>query len=111
MDPTNGGPTDALTAEAIQLISALGSSATTVSQVIDNKDEAVYSAVQKGIDAANEHAISHAQKVLYEYLLNQHCTYIYLYMQVQKFIILRNDFSIIGGELGIMISYVICYCY
>ena len=69
MDPTNGGPTDALTAEAIQLISALGSSATTVSQVIDNKDEAVYSAVQKGIDAANEHAISHAQKVLYEYLL------------------------------------------
>ena len=77
MDPTNGGPTDALTAEAIQLISALGSSATTVSQVIDNKDEAVYSAIQKGIDAANEHAISHAQKVIYKYLLYQHCYYIY----------------------------------
>ena len=71
MDPTNGGPTDALTPEAIKLISALGSSATTVSQVIDNKDEAVYSAIQKGIDAANEHALSHAQKVFYQYLLYQ----------------------------------------
>lgn len=77
MDPTNGGPTDALTPEAIQVISALGSSATKVSEVIDNKDEAVYSAIQKGIDATNEHAISHAQKVVHEYILYQHCTYIY----------------------------------
>lgn len=111
MDPTNGGPTDALTAEAIKLISALGSSATTVSQVIDNKDEAVYSAIQKGIDAANEHAVSHAQKVVYEYILVSILSFIFIVMQVQKFIILRNDFSIIGGELGIMISYVIWYCY
>ena len=63
MDPITGAPADALTQEVVQLLSKLGSSATTVSQVIDSKDEAVYSAIQKVIDAVNEEAVSNPQKV------------------------------------------------
>jgi long-chain-fatty-acid--CoA ligase ACSBG len=82
MNPLTGGPTDSLTAEAIQLISSLGSGSTKVSEVIDKKDEAVYAAIQKAIDTTNENAASNAQKI-------------------QKFTILKDDLSIPGGELGI----------
>ena len=63
MDVDTGEATDDLTEEAIELISALGSSATKVSQVIDNQDRAVFSAIQEGLDKANEGAVSSAQTV------------------------------------------------
>lgn len=81
MDPNTGAPTDKLLDDVVKQFVGLGSSATTVSQVLETKDSAVYSAIQAAIDKANEAAISSAQKV-------------------QKFVILKNDLSIPGGELG-----------
>ena len=64
MNPETGQPTDDLDPEAIALVSALGSSSTKVSQIIDSSDEPVFKAIQEGIDKGNEQAISNAQKVL-----------------------------------------------
>lgn len=63
MDPETGGPTDNLTADATRLIAAKGSTATKVSQVIDNQDPAVFTAIQEGIDRANAKAVSNAATV------------------------------------------------
>lgn len=63
MDPETGGPTDNLTADAARLIAAKGSTATKVSQVIDNQDPAVFTAIQEGIDRANAKAVSNAATV------------------------------------------------
>ena len=65
MDPDTGEPTDELSPVAIQAIAALGSKCTKVSEVIQQKDEAVYPAIQKGLDKANEESVSNAQKVRY----------------------------------------------
>uniref|UniRef100_A0A1X7T2N8 AMP-dependent synthetase/ligase domain-containing protein n=1 Tax=Amphimedon queenslandica TaxID=400682 RepID=A0A1X7T2N8_AMPQE len=81
IDPNTGAPTDKLLDDVVKQFVGLGSSTTTVSQVLETKDSAVYSAIQSAIDKANESAISSAQKV-------------------QKFVILKNDLSIPGGELG-----------
>lgn len=58
-----GDPTDELSADAIDLVAALGSSATKVSQIVDNQDRAVFSEIQEGIDRANKGAVSTAQTV------------------------------------------------
>ncbi|KAF2980936.1 hypothetical protein EK904_006544 [Melospiza melodia maxima] len=59
----------------------VGSKATKVSEIISSKDNAIYTAIQKGISAVNEKAVSNAQKV-------------------QKWVLLEKDFSLFGGELG-----------
>ena len=64
MDPLTGKPTDSLDPEAIALVSALGSTATKVSEVIDSEDAVVFKAIQTGLENANKGAISNAQKVL-----------------------------------------------
>ena len=63
MDPLTGRPTNDLDPEAIGLISALGSSATKVSEIIDSQDPLVFKAIQTGLENANKGAISNAQKV------------------------------------------------
>ena len=63
MNPDTNEPTDDLTAQAASMIAAKGSSATKVSQVIDNQDQAVFTAIQEGIDRANAKAISNAATV------------------------------------------------
>ena len=65
-------PTDELTPEAVQLISALGSTANKISEVLDNQDRAVFTAIQEGIDRANEKAVSRAQKVNIIYIRLQY---------------------------------------
>lgn len=81
MDSETGEPEDDLSPEAIDYFRQLGSKATKVSAVIEGKDKAVYAAIQKGISAVNERAVSNAQKI-------------------QKWVILEKDFSVPGGELG-----------
>ncbi|XP_030048652.1 long-chain-fatty-acid--CoA ligase ACSBG2 isoform X2 [Microcaecilia unicolor] len=81
IDPGSGDTLDELAPEAIHFCQELGSTATRVSEVISSKDEAVYKAIQEGMDRVNRRAVSNAQKV-------------------QKWTILSKDFSIIGGELG-----------
>ena len=54
---------DTLTTHAQQQIQALGSCNTKVSDIVAQKDRAVFGAIQKGLDKVNEHADSSAQKV------------------------------------------------
>ena len=63
VDPDTGEPEDELLPLAKQMIAELGSSCTTVSEIVRTKDEAVYKAIQEGLDRANQHAVSRAQKV------------------------------------------------
>ncbi|XP_061751564.1 long-chain-fatty-acid--CoA ligase ACSBG2-like isoform X2 [Nerophis ophidion] len=77
----NDEPTDQLTEEAIKFSRENGVSATKVSEIIDNKEPAIYKAIQEGVERVNAKATSNAQKF-------------------QKFVILGKDFSIRGGELG-----------
>ncbi|NXD85919.1 ACBG2 ligase, partial [Halcyon senegalensis] len=81
VDAETGEPGDDLTPEAVEYCQRLGSKATKVSEIISHKDEAIYTAIQRGITAVNERAVSNAQKV-------------------QKWVILEKDFSLFGGELG-----------
>lgn len=77
----NGEPTDKLSPEALDVCRQLGVTATKVSEIITNKEPAIYNSIQEGIERVNARATSNAQKV-------------------QKFTILERDFSVIGGELG-----------
>ncbi|XP_059726054.1 long-chain-fatty-acid--CoA ligase ACSBG2 isoform X3 [Haemorhous mexicanus] len=81
VDAETGEPGDDLTPEALEFCQRLGSKATKVSEIISSKDKAIYTAIQKGISAVNEGAVSNAQKV-------------------QKWVLLEKDFSLFGGELG-----------
>lgn len=68
MDQNTGEPLDILAPLAKQAIELLGSRCTTVSAVIDSKDRAVFSAITEGLERANKHATSNAQKVYKQYL-------------------------------------------
>ncbi|KAI4825842.1 hypothetical protein KUCAC02_021507 [Chaenocephalus aceratus] len=74
-------PMEELSGEAVQFCRQLGSQATTVSDIIEGKDKEVYRTIQEAINRVNSTATSNAQ-----------C--------IQKWAILRKDFSVSGGELG-----------
>ncbi|KAM4618244.1 long-chain-fatty-acid--CoA ligase ACSBG1 [Polymixia lowei] len=74
-------PTEELSLEAVEHCQQLGSLATKVSDIIGGKDKEVCRAIQEGINRVNSAAISNAQRI-------------------QKWVILRKDFSVSGGELG-----------
>ena len=65
MDETTGFPTQEISPLAKDLLGAIGSKATTVSEIIDNKNgnDVVFRAIQEGIDRANKQATSNAQRV------------------------------------------------
>ena len=65
--------------EALAICKKLGSEAKTVAEA--ETDEKISQHIQKGIDAYNKQAASRAQ-------------------MVQKWKILRKDFTVAGGELG-----------
>lgn len=81
IDIDTGEPTDELTAEVREWCQSLGCNYTTMSQVLQEKNQNLFKAIQTGIDKANDRAISRASKV-------------------QKWSLLPRDFSIPGGELG-----------
>ncbi|KAK7121315.1 hypothetical protein R3I93_022413 [Phoxinus phoxinus] len=74
-------PTDILSLEAVEYCQRLGSRATKVSDIIGGKDKLVYQSIEEGIAKVNSKATSNAQRI-------------------QKWTILGQDFSIVGGELG-----------
>ena len=74
-------PTEKLSPAAVAWCRSIGSSATTLSDILNQRDEKILKALQAGIDRANGRAISRAQKI-------------------QKWSVLPHDFSIPGGELG-----------
>ncbi|KAM9360185.1 long-chain-fatty-acid--CoA ligase ACSBG2-like [Symphorus nematophorus] len=77
----NGDPTDELSPEALDFCQQHGVTATKVSEIVANKEPAIYKAIQEGVERINARATSNAQKV-------------------QKWVILERDFSVGGGELG-----------
>uniref|UniRef100_A0A669EWU2 long-chain-fatty-acid--CoA ligase n=1 Tax=Oreochromis niloticus TaxID=8128 RepID=A0A669EWU2_ORENI len=77
----NGEPTDELNQEALEFCQQHGVKATKVSEITANKEPAIYSAIQAGIERVNARSTSNAQKV-------------------QKWDIVERDFSVTGGELG-----------
>ncbi|XP_064424952.1 long-chain-fatty-acid--CoA ligase ACSBG2-like [Latimeria chalumnae] len=81
MDEESGASLDELSSVAIQFCQQVGSSATRVSEIVNSRDQAIYKAIQEGIDKVNERATSNAQKI-------------------QKWTLLERDFTIVGGELG-----------
>lgn len=77
----SGDPEDELTPEAVELCRKMGSNATRVSEIAGGRDRVVHAAIQEGINRVNEKATSNAQRI-------------------QKWIVLDQDFSVTGGELG-----------
>lgn len=61
--PDTGKPLDTLTPQAQQHIQDLGSRNTKVSEIIGQKDQAVFTAIQKGLDKVNQSATSQAKRV------------------------------------------------
>ena len=61
--PDTGKPLDTLTSQAQQYIKDLGSRNTKVSEIIGPKDQAVFTAIQEGLDKVNESATSQAKRV------------------------------------------------
>ena len=71
---------DDLQPQVIKTFQQLGSSCTTVSQVIETEDKAVFKAIQDGIDRYNTaHLISNAQKVKHQWCALCTCMYVCLY--------------------------------
>ena len=60
MDPINFDSTPSLTTKAIHPMSTLGSSSSTVSQVIDNNNETLHSTIYKNFDAANDQVFTNS---------------------------------------------------
>ncbi|XP_075960855.1 long-chain-fatty-acid--CoA ligase ACSBG2-like [Anarhichas minor] len=77
----SGEPTDELSPEALIFCQQHNITATKVSEIVANKEPALYQAIQEGMDRSNARATSNAQKI-------------------QKWVILERDFSVSGGELG-----------
>lgn len=77
----NGDPTDELSSEVLDFCQQNGVTATKVSEIVANKEPAIYKAIQEGLERINAKATSNAQRV-------------------QKWVILERDFSVGGGELG-----------
>ncbi len=63
MNPDTAEPTDKLTAQAQHAIDLLGSHCKSISQIVQEQDKAVFTAIQEGLDRANGRATSRAQKV------------------------------------------------
>jgi long-chain-fatty-acid--CoA ligase ACSBG len=77
-DAQTGHPSRQLTPMVISALEAIGSSAKTTDEAA--KDPKVIEHLQKGLNKANERAISRAQRIV-------------------KFVVLEDDFSLDGGEL------------
>ena len=60
MDPINFASTPSFTIEAIQPMSSLGSSSSTLSQIIDNNNETLHSPIYKTFDDANDQVIANS---------------------------------------------------
>ncbi|XP_060788740.1 long-chain-fatty-acid--CoA ligase ACSBG2-like [Neoarius graeffei] len=76
-----GAPEDELSPEAVDWCRKLGSSSTRVSEICGGHDHLVLTTIQEGINNMNKRSTSITQ-----------C--------IQKFTILKQDFSIFGGELS-----------
>ena len=74
-------PTDNLAPSSLAWCRSLGSDATKVSEIMNNRDQKITEAINYGISLANEEAVSRAAKV-------------------QKWMLLPLDLSIPTGELG-----------
>jgi len=81
IDPVTMEPLPELTPATLAWCEGLGSKAKTIDDILDPVDEIVEKAIQEGINLANNDSESNAKKV-------------------QKWRILRKDFSVPGGELG-----------
>ncbi|XP_038936682.1 long-chain-fatty-acid--CoA ligase ACSBG1 isoform X1 [Rattus norvegicus] len=81
LNPETSEPTDNLTEQAVEFCQRVGSKASTVSEIVGQKDEAVYQAIHEGIQRVNANAAARPY-------------------HIQKWAILERDFSISGGELG-----------
>ncbi|XP_077174470.1 long-chain-fatty-acid--CoA ligase ACSBG1 isoform X2 [Paroedura picta] len=81
VDLDTSEPTDCLTQEARSFCEKVGSRATKASEIVKERDAAVYRAIQEGIDRVNERAVANVQRI-------------------QKWAVLEKDFSIAGGEFG-----------
>uniref|UniRef100_A0A6J0SZL2 Long-chain-fatty-acid--CoA ligase ACSBG1 n=1 Tax=Pogona vitticeps TaxID=103695 RepID=A0A6J0SZL2_9SAUR len=81
VDPETSEPTDNLTQEARDFCQKIGSKAVKASEVVKLRDQAVYRAIQEGIDRVNARAVANVQRI-------------------QKWALLEKDFSISGGEFG-----------
>lgn len=81
LDPDTSDPTDQLTEQAVEFCQHVGSNATTVSEIVGSKDEAVYRAIEEGIQRVNGRAAARPY-------------------HIRKWAVLERDFSISGGELG-----------
>ncbi|KAI8499360.1 medium-chain fatty acid-CoA ligase [Branchiostoma belcheri] len=81
MDVETGAPTDQLTQQAIDFCRKVGSQATKASEIAEGRDTLINEAIQAGVTRANKRAASRAQNI-------------------QKWLLLEQDFSIPGGELG-----------
>ncbi len=81
IDPQTEIPTKKLAKSALEWCQSLGVKASTVDDLLSGPDIRVMSAIQDGIDRANENAVSRAARV-------------------QKWTVLPVDLSVNGGELG-----------
>ncbi|XP_044516222.1 long-chain-fatty-acid--CoA ligase ACSBG1 [Gracilinanus agilis] len=81
LDPETSDPTDYLTDQALEFCQKVGSKATKVSEIVGRKDEAIYQAIEEGIQRVNEKAAAQPYRI-------------------QKWTLLERDFSISGGEFG-----------
>ncbi|XP_053449392.1 long-chain-fatty-acid--CoA ligase ACSBG1 isoform X3 [Nycticebus coucang] len=81
LDPDTSDPTDNLTEQAMEFCQRVGSKATTVSEIVGKRDDAVYQAIEEGIQRVNMNAAARPY-------------------HIQKWAILERDFSISGGEFG-----------
>ena len=97
-DDKSGLPTDQLSESAIVECRLAGSSATTVTEIVQDRGDAnVLKLIKKGIDEANKKAIAKPHKVYSEMKLT---VIICTSQQIVKWVILEKDFSIAGGELS-----------